>query len=151
MRPYWRSSTIESFSDHIPSSGCSVFWSPCTRPAGGALSAGFQLHCHVQPPVWALLLGFPDSLKSHEWTEREASAFHKSCTLLLRSRWMFHGMHKNRKIIYARELREQLLHSLIKIPLWQRYLRSRLCLWICRRTCRCKDFHYVIRIFLCLF
>lgn len=63
---------------------------PRAEPAGGAVSAGLQLHCHVQTLVWALPLCLPplclpDSLKSHEWAGGEASAFHKSCTLLLRT------------------------------------------------------------------
>lgn len=57
---------LKSFSeDNTPSAVFSVRCL-CALPAEGAVSAGPQLHCHVQPPVWALLLDFPDSLKSHK-------------------------------------------------------------------------------------
>ena len=108
---------LERFSVHIPSSwlSCSVFRCPlCARPAGGAVSAELQLHCHVQPPVWALLpawilltaLNHINRLR--EKHVHSTKVVHSRCGHVER----FMARTRERKLFMKGESSEQLLHSL---------------------------------------
>lgn len=107
---------LESFSVHILSSwlSCGVFRSPCARPAGGAVSAGLQLHCHVQPPVWAPLPAWILlTALNHINRLREK---HVHSTKVVRSRCghveRFMARTREGKSFMKGESSEQLLHSL---------------------------------------
>lgn len=76
-------SVLEGHEDILISSSCCASVISVPHQQVEHFSAKPQLHCHVQPWVWALLLCLLGSCKSRYQPEKEASAFHKRCPGLL--------------------------------------------------------------------